>query len=186
MNKTVVWLTGLSGAGKSSVSKALYELCKDKYKTGILDGDEVRNCLDRKYGFSLHERQTFVNTVVYMARNMLEYQRTDIVIIALISPLREMRDNARHILEKYSGVNFIEVFMDTPLEVCEQRDVKGLYKKARAGEIKYFTGIDSPYETPNCPELRIHTRSTLFGEMTVERAANIIYNRIHEESTTTN
>jgi adenylylsulfate kinase-like enzyme len=93
-----------------------------------------------------------------------------------------MRDEARDILTKYCNANFIEVYMDTPLEICEQRDPKGLYKKARAGEIKDFTGIDSPYEAPEFSEVRIHPRSTLFGEMTVDRAVNIIYNQIYNKT----
>ena len=176
MKQTVVWLTGLSGAGKSTVSKALYELCKDKHKTELLDSDNLR--LSINIGFSIEDRTRAVNEMVYAVRNMLEFQKTEIVIVASISPLRVMRDNARHILEKYSGARFIEVHMDTPLEVCEERDPKGLYKKARAGEIKDFTGIDSPYEIPEFAEVRIHPRSTLFGEMTIDRAVSIIYNRI--------
>jgi adenylylsulfate kinase-like enzyme len=109
---------------------------------------------------------------------MFEFQKAEIVIVSMISPLKEMRDNARNILTKYCQAKFIEVYMDTPLEICEQRDPKGLYKKARAGEIKEFTGIDSPYEVPEFAEIRIHPRSTLFGEMTVDRATNIIYDRI--------
>lgn len=183
MKPTVVWITGLSGAGKTTVAKALYEKCIFQCKTGFLDGDNIRNYFEenkgRVYGFSIEERKQFVNNVVYMARNMIEFQATKIVIVALISPLREMRDSARDILTKYCDARFIEVFMDTPLEICEQRDPKGLYKKVRAGEIKDFTGIDSPYEASEWPEIRIHPRSTLFGEMTVERAVNIIYNTIH-------
>ena len=184
MKPTVVWITGLSGAGKSTVSTALYELCKDKYKTGLLDSDNLR--LSVNIGFSIEDRARAVNEMVYAVRNMLEFQKAEIVIVASISPLRAMRDNARHILEKYSEARFIEVFMDTPLEICEERDVKGLYKKARAGLIKDLTGIDSPYEVPEFPEVWVTTKSPYCGEMTVERAANIIYNKIHEEGTTTN
>jgi adenylyl-sulfate kinase len=170
MKPTVVWLTGL--------------LCKEKYKTGLIDSDNLR--LSVNIGFSIKDRARAVNEMVYAVRNMLEFQKAEIVIVASISPLRAMRDNARHILEKYSRAEFIEVFMDTPLEVCEERDVKGLYKKARAGLIKDFTGIDSPYEAPEFPEVWITTKSPYCGEMTVEKAANIIYNKIHEEGTTTN
>ena len=184
MKQTVVWLTGLSGAGKTTVSKALYELCKEKYKTGLIDSDNLR--LSVNIGFSIEDRARAVNEMVYAVRNMLEFQKAEIVIVASISPLRAMRDNARHILEKYSRARFIEVFMDTPLEVCEERDVKGIYKKARAGLIKDFTGIDSPYEVPDFPEVWITTKSPYCGEMTVEKAAYIIYNKIHEEGTTTN
>lgn len=183
MKTTVVWITGLSGAGKTTIAKALYEKCIFQYKTGLLDGDDIRKYLEenkeRKYGYSLEDRKQFVNNVVYIARNMIEFQSTKVIIVALISPLKEMRDNARHIFEQYSDARFIEVFLDTPLEICEERDPKGLYKKARAGEIKEFTGIDSPYEAPKFPEIRIHPRSTAYGEMTVERAVDIIYNQIH-------
>lgn len=187
MKPTIVWITGLSGAGKSTIALALRDYLVEKNnKVGLLDGDEVRKYLkenkERVYGFSIEERKQFVNNVVYIGRNMIEFQNVDIVIIALISPLREMRDNARAIFEKYSNAKFIEVFMDTPLEICEERDPKGLYKKARAGEIKDFTGIDSPYEASEFPEVRIHPRSTLFGEMTVAKAVDIIYNRIKEST----
>ena len=177
MKKTVVWVTGLSGAGKTTVGSTLYKKCKVQgYKTSILDGDIVRESLEKSLSFSIEDRCKFVNTITYMALNMLTFQKTDVVIVSVISPLKSMRDNARHILEKYGKAKFIEVYMDTPLEICEQRDSKGLYKKARAGEIKDFTGIDSPYEIPELPEVRIHPRSTLFGEMTVERATDIVYN----------
>jgi adenylyl-sulfate kinase len=186
MKKTIVWITGLSGAGKTTVAKTLESQLKSEgVKVGLLDGDEVRKYLEenkkRSYGFSLEDRKQFVNNVVYLARNMFEFQRTEVVIVALISPLKEMRDNARDILEKYCNANFVEVYMDTPIEICEQRDPKGLYKKARAGEIKDFTGIDSPYEVPIFPEVRIPPRSTLFCEMTVDRAVKIIYSRIYEK-----
>jgi adenylyl-sulfate kinase len=186
MKPTVIWLTGLSGSGKSTTALALKDCLVNKNNNvGLLDGDEVRKYLkenkERVYGFSLEDRKQFVNNVIYIARNMFEFQNVDVVIIALISPLKEMRDNARDIFEKYSNANFVEVYMDTPLEICEQRDPKGLYKKARLGEIKDFTGIDSPYETPYFPEVRIHPRSTLFGEMTVDRAVKIIYSRIYEK-----
>jgi adenylyl-sulfate kinase len=177
MKPIVVWLTGLSGAGKTTIANALYQKCIFQCKTGLLDGDVIRKYLEenkvKNYGSSLEDRKQFVNNVVYIARNMIEFQATKIVIVALISPLKEMRDTARDILTKYSSAQFIEVFVDTPLEICEQRDPKGLYKKARAGEIKEFTGIDSPYEAPLHPEVIIAS-----SEMTVERAVDIIYNRI--------
>jgi adenylyl-sulfate kinase len=184
MKPIVIWITGLSGSGKTTVAKALYNKLIFQCKTGLLDGDDIRKYLEenkvKKYGFSLEDRKQFVNNVAYIARNMIEFQATEVVIVALISPLREMRDNARDLLERYSNVKFIEVFMDTPLEICEQRDPKGLYKKVRAGEIKDFTGIDSPYEVPEFPEFRIHPRSTLYGEMTVDRVVNMLYNRVQE------
>lgn len=179
MKPTVIWITGLSGAGKTTTANALKDLLKEKgYKVGAVDGDDVRRLAEKPIGFSMMDRILNNNIAVYSARNMFEFQKAEIVIVSLISPLKEMRDNARDILTKYSKARFIEVYMDTPLEICEQRDPKGLYKKARAGEIKDFTGIDSPYQVPEFPEVRIHPRSTLFGEMTVDRAVNIIYNRI--------
>lgn len=179
MKKTVVWLTGLSGAGKTTVANALYEKYKDQYRTGIVDGDVLRAKYDKPKGFDMASRQRMVTEAIYCAKNMLTFQKADLVIVAMISPLRSMRNEARDLLTKYADARFIEVFMDTPLEICEERDPKGLYKKARAGDIKDFTGIDSPYEAPEFPEVRIHPKSTLFGEMTVDRAANIIYNIIN-------
>ena len=182
MKPIVIWLTGLSGAGKTSIGKALYDKLKNDYKIGFLDGEEVRKSLEEKkeriYGFSLKERSQFINNVVYMARNMIEFQETKIIIVALISPLEEMRKNARDLLKKYSNAIFIEVHVDTPIEICEQRDTKGLYKKAKAGEIKDFTGIDSPYERTPFPEVRINYETTLYGKMTIERSVDLIFNRI--------
>jgi adenylyl-sulfate kinase len=179
---TVVWITGLSGSGKTTIGKALKNVLHKDIKVGFLDGDEIRKYLhenkERTYGFSMEDRKQFVNNVIYIARNMIEFQKTEVVIIALISPLKEMRDNARDIFKKYSNANFVEVYMDTPIEICEQRDPKGLYKKARAGEIKDFTGIDSPYEIPKHPEIKIHPRTTL-GEMTIDKTVKMLYNHIH-------
>lgn len=182
MEKTVVWITGLSGAGKTSVTNALYEKCREQYRTGIVDGDTLRAKYDKPIGYDMLGRQRMVSEAIYCAKNMLTFQQADLVIVAMISPLRSMRDNARELLSKYANARFIEVFMDTPLEICEERDPKGLYKKVRDGVIKDFTGIDSPYEAPEFPEIRIHPRSTAYGEMTVERAADIIYNFIHNTS----
>jgi adenylyl-sulfate kinase len=180
MKSTVVWLTGLSGAGKTTLANALYNRCIFQYKTGLLDGDEIRKYFEenkgRVYGFSIEERKQFVNNVTYMARNMIEFQSTEVVIVALISPLKEMRDTARDILTKYSNANFIEVYLDVPVDVCEHRDPKGLYAKARAGEIKNFTGIDSIYEPATNAEIIIPFNYT------VERAVDIIYNRITTET----
>jgi adenylyl-sulfate kinase len=181
---TVVWITGLSGSGKTTTGKCLYDILKtNNVKVAFLDGDDMRKYLEenkqRIYGYSLEERKQFVNNVVYMARNIIEFQGAEVVIVALISPLKKMRDNARDIFEKYSNAKFIEVYLDTPLEICEERDPKGLYKKVRAGEIKNFTGIDSPYEPPEFPEIRIHPRTTLFGKMTVDTAIGMIYNQIY-------
>jgi len=179
MKPTVVWITGLSGAGKTTTANALKGFLEEKgHRVGTVDGDDVRRLSEKPIGFSIMDRIKNNNIAVYSARNMFEFQKVEIVIVSMISPLKEMRDNARDILTKYSKARFIEVYMDTPLEICEERDPKGLYKKVRAGEIKDFTGIDSPYEIPEFPEVIIHPKSTLFGEMTVDRAVNIIYNII--------
>lgn len=182
MKPAVVWLTGLSGSGKTTIANALFERCKNQYRTGVVDGDVLRAKYDKPKGFDMKSRGRMVSEAIYCAKNMLTFQHADLVIIAMISPLRSMRDEARDILTKYCDARFIEVFMDTPLEICEQRDPKGLYKKVRAGEIKEFTGIDSPYEEPEFPEVHILPKSTVYGEMTVERAVDIIYNRITTET----
>jgi adenylyl-sulfate kinase len=178
-NKTVVWITGLSGAGKTTIATALYEKCRNEYRVGIVDGDVLRKDRENPIGFDMTSRQRMVSEAIYCTKNMLTFQNSDLVIVAMISPLKCMRDNAREILQKYCDAKFIEVFMDTPLEVCEERDPKGLYKKARAGEIKDFTGIDSPYEAPIDPEIWITPKSPYHGEITVDKAVEIIYNHIN-------
>jgi adenylylsulfate kinase len=179
MKKSIIWLTGLSGAGKTTIAKALETICiKNNRKSVIFDGDEVRSRLTKTYGFSMEEREKFVNEVVYMVKQSLDFEGTEVAIVSLISPLRTMRDNARDILTKYSGAKFWEVFVDVPIDICEERDVKGLYKKVRAGEIKEFTGIDSPYEVPLNPEILIP--HIVQKEKTVDEIALSIYNAIHD------
>ena len=192
MKKTVIWITGLSGAGKTTIANALYEKCKEQYRTGLVDSDMLRAQYDVPKGFDMKSRERMVSEAIYCAKNMLTFQCASLVIVAMISPLRSMRDEARDIITKYCDATFIEVFVDTPLQICEERDPRGLYKKARAGEIKDFTGIDSPYERPVLPEVHLHYETTL-GKMIVERAVEIIYNRFikhqqyyDKESTTTN
>ncbi|WP_419321200.1 sulfate adenylyltransferase subunit CysN [Caulobacter sp. ErkDOM-E] len=149
----VVWLTGLSGAGKSTIAnlveKRLHALGRHTY---LLDGDNVRHGLNKNLGFTEEDRVENIRRVAEVAKLMVDAGL--IVLTAFISPFRAERRMAREILE---GGEFIEVFVDTPLAVAEQRDVKGLYAKARAGQLKNFTGIDSPYEAPEAPELRIDT-----------------------------
>jgi bifunctional enzyme CysN/CysC len=149
----VVWLTGLSGAGKSTIAnlveKRLHALGRHTY---LLDGDNVRHGLNKNLGFTEEDRVENIRRVAEVAKLMVDAGL--IVLTAFISPFRAERRLAREILE---GDEFIEVFVDTPLAVAEQRDVKGLYAKARAGQLKNFTGIDSPYEAPEAPELRIDT-----------------------------
>ncbi|MGH6979252.1 MAG: sulfate adenylyltransferase subunit CysN [Brevundimonas sp.] len=149
----VVWLTGLSGAGKSTIAnlveKRLHAMGRHTY---LLDGDNVRHGLNRNLGFTEEDRVENIRRVGEVAKLMVDAGL--IVITAFISPFRAERQMARDLVE---GDEFIEVFVDTPLSVAEQRDVKGLYQKARAGQLKNFTGIDSPYEAPESPDIVIDT-----------------------------
>lgn len=146
-----VWFTGLSGAGKTTISRAVEkELKSYDYKVEILDGDIVRQNLTKGLGFSKEDRDENIRRVGFVA-NLLTRNQV-IVLVSVISPYREIRQEVR----KQIG-NFVEVYVNAPLEVCEQRDVKGLYKKARAGEIKNFTGINDPYEPPLNPEVECRT-----------------------------
>ncbi|WP_321921439.1 sulfate adenylyltransferase subunit CysN [Burkholderia sp. BCC1998] len=149
----IVWLTGLSGAGKSTIAnlveRRLHALGKHTY---LLDGDNVRHGLNRDLGFTEADRVENIRRVAEVARLMLDAGL--ITLVSFISPFRAERDMARALVRPDE---FVEVFVDTPLAVAEERDPKGLYKKARKGELKHFTGIDSPYEPPAQPELRIDT-----------------------------
>ncbi|MGF6504551.1 sulfate adenylyltransferase subunit CysN [Paraburkholderia sp. 32] len=159
----VVWLTGLSGAGKSTIAnlleKRLHAMGKRTY---LLDGDNVRHGLNKDLGFTAEDRVENIRRIAEVAKLMAD--AGVIVITAFISPFRAERALARELMEEGE---FIEVFIDTPLEVAEERDPKGLYKKARSGELKNFTGIDSPYEMPRNPEIHINTL-TVSPEMAVE------------------
>ncbi len=156
-----VWLTGLSGAGKTSVARCLEaELKSRNCKVEVLDGDLIRTWLSQGLGFSKKDRDINVRRVGFVA-NLLSRNGV-IVIAATISPYQEIRDEIRAINQ-----DFVEVYINTPLEVCEARDVKGLYAKARAGEIKGFTGIDDPYEVPTNPEVVCES-----ARETVEQSAN--------------
>lgn len=147
-----IWLTGLSGSGKSTVAveieRQLIEAGRPAY---LLDGDNLRHGLNANLGFSAEDRNENVRRVAHVAR--LFADAGTISIVPLISPYRELRDLARE-LHVAAELPFYEVFIDTPLEVCEQRDPKGLYKMARAGELTGMTGIDDPYEAPLNPEFR--------------------------------
>lgn len=149
----VLWYTGLSGSGKSTIANAvekkLFELGKHTY---TLDGDNVRHGLNKGLTFSDEDRVENIRRISEVSKLFVD--AGIIVSTAFISPFKEDRQQARDLLN--TG-EFIEVFIDTPIEVCEQRDPKGLYKKARAGEIKNFTGIDSTYEAPESPEIHVKT-----------------------------
>ncbi|MEP6515510.1 adenylyl-sulfate kinase [Microcoleus vaginatus] len=147
----ILWFTGLSGSGKTTISKALEpELKARGCKVEILDGDVVRTNLSKGLGFSQEDRDTNIRRIGFVAH--LLSRNGVAVMTAAISPYRAIRDEIRAM-----EPNFVEVYITAPLEVCEGRDVKGLYAKARAGEIKGFTGIDDPYEEPLNPEIICYT-----------------------------
>lgn len=149
----ILWFTGLSGAGKSTVANALEgALHALGYHTYLLDGDNVRHGLNKNLGFSAEDREENIRRIGEVAKLFVD--AGVIVLTAFISPYRRDREMVREIVEEGE---FIEVFVSTPLEVCEARDPKGLYKKARAGEIRGFTGIDDPYEPPEHPEITLPT-----------------------------
>ena len=149
----VIWLTGLSGSGKSTLGRALEKKLLDEgYIAFLLDGDSLRNGLNKDLGFSIEDRNENIRRAGEVCK--LLSNAGLIVITSFISPLRQQRDAIRAQFKKGC---FVEVFVNASLVVCESRDVKGLYKKARASEIKNFTGIDSPYEQPLSPELIIES-----------------------------
>lgn len=148
-----VWFTGLSGSGKSTIAVAVEErLLEAGRPTYLLDGDNLRHGLNGDLGFSAEDRHENVRRVGEVAR--LFADAGVVSLVPLISPYRVDRERARQAHER-AGLPFVEVFVDTPIEECERRDPKGLYRKARAGEITGFTGVDDPYEAPEAPELRL-------------------------------
>ena len=158
----VVWLTGLSGAGKSTIANALErELFGRQYHSYVLDGDNIRYGLNSNLGFSPEDRLENIRRVAEVARLMAD--GGFVTVTAFISPYRADRRRAREVALE-GGCEFIEVYVSTPLEVCEQRDPKSLYKKARAGQIKQFTGIDAPYEAPDDPEIVVQTERQSVAE----------------------
>lgn len=160
----VIWLTGLSGSGKTTICEALaQQLARKRYRVQILDGDVVRQHLCRDLGFSKVDRDENIRRMGFVAGMLASHGI--IVLVAAISPYRSVRNEVRS-----SIPNFVEVYVNTPLAECEDRDVKGLYKKARAGQITGFTGIDDPYEPPLDPEIECYTAN----ESVVESAGKII------------
>lgn len=161
----IVWLTGFSGSGKSTIANALeVKLHSLGYHTYLLDGDNVRHGLNKDLGFSEEDRVENIRRIAEVAKLFMD--SGTITITAFISPFVADRELARGLVEKDE---FIEVFVDTSLAICEQRDPKGLYKKARKGEIKNFTGIDSPYERPTKAEINLKN-----DKMPVEESVKII------------
>ena len=149
----VIWFTGLSGSGKSTLANAVEQILhQQQHHTYVLDGDNVRHGLNKNLGFSPADREENIRRIGEVAK--LFTDAGTIVMTAFISPYRVDRDQARALI---AANRFVEVFVDCPLEICEERDTKGLYKKARAGEIKEFTGISAPYEPPLNPEVTVNT-----------------------------
>lgn len=155
---TVLWFTGLSGSGKSTISERVFEILQERgYEVEHLDGDVIRNIFP-KTGFSRKERTAHIKRVGYLASRLQTHGV--FVIGSFISPYQDARNFVRNLCD-----DFTEVYISTPLEECERRDVKGLYARARKGEITQFTGIDDPYEVPENPELTIDTT-----DITIEEA----------------
>ena len=167
-----LWFTGLSGSGKSTTADALVPMLLERGRQlTVLDGDVVRTHLSKGLGFSKEDRDTNILRIGYVAGEIARHNGT--VICAAISPYAQTRNEVKKMV---GAERFIEVYMDTPLEVCEERDVKGLYAKARAGEIKGFTGIDDPYEAPRDPEIRLTT-----ADMSPEETAQEVINYLEEK-----
>jgi len=169
----LIWFTGLSGSGKSTLAVQLEaQLFAQGYKTYLLDGDNIRTGLNKDLTFTDEGRVENIRRIGEVCKLFLD--AGVIVLSAFISPFRADREQVKNIV---GAENFVEVFVDAPLEVCEQRDVKGLYKKARAGEVKNFTGIDSPYEAPQHPDVHIPTHQ-LAIEQSIEKLLNDLLPRI--------
>lgn len=167
----VAWFTGLSGSGKSTVARAAEELLtKDGRLVYVLDGDNVRHGLCSDLGFSDEDRTENIRRIGHVAQILADAGA--IVLTAFISPFRADRQKVREVV----GENeFLEVFVDAPIEVCESRDPKGLYKKARAGDIPEFTGISSPYEPPEQPALQLPT-----GQLSLDECAASVRDMLHK------
>jgi adenylylsulfate kinase len=161
----ILWFTGLSGSGKSTIANAVEsKLFEMGCLTYLLDGDNVRHGLNKDLGFSDVDRVENIRRIGEVSKLFVDAGM--IVLTAFISPFQSDRDQVRTLVEESE---FIEVFIDTPIDVCEQRDPKGLYKKARAGEITYFTGISSPYEAPESAEIHVKT-----DELEVEQCVELV------------
>jgi adenylylsulfate kinase len=165
----VIWFTGLSGSGKTTIAQIVeHRLLDADVPIEILDGDVVRENLSKGLGFSKEDRDINIRRIAFVAH--LLQRNGAFVITAAISPYRSIRNEARGMIK-----DFVEVYAEAPLEVCEERDVKGLYAKARAGEIKGFTGIDDPYEPPSAPEVTCNT-----AEETPEESAQKVIDKLIE------
>jgi adenylyl-sulfate kinase len=167
----VLWLTGLSGAGKSTVAAKLAPALAERgHRVELLDGDEVRTNLCQGLGFSRADRDTNIARIGYVAGKLAKHGV--VVLVAAISPYRQARDQVRASVD-----TFVEVHVAAPLPICAERDPKGLYAKARAGELAGMTGIDDPYEPPEHPEMAFDTRT-----LTVEEAGKLVLERLTQLS----
>ncbi len=163
-----LWFTGLSGAGKTTISQRVaHHLKQQGHRVELLDGDIIRQNLTRDLGFSKADRDENIQRIGFVAH--LLCRNGVYVLVAAISPYADARQRVRDLI----GKNFIEIYVNSPIEVCEARDVKGLYKKARLGEIKNFTGIDDPYEPPLNPELECRTDKETIDEC-VAKVMNLL------------
>ena len=169
----VIWMTGLSGAGKTTIARNVeLELSKRGFLTQSLDGDNIRTGINNNLGFSEEDRYENIRRISEVSKLFLNCGI--ICINSFISPTKEIRQMAKDII---GNENFIEVYVNAPLEVCEQRDVKGLYRKAREGKIKNFTGIDAPFEVPENPDVEIQT-DKLSIEDSVQKCLEVILPKI--------
>ena len=167
-----LWFTGLPSSGKSTTAFTLeHELLRRGYLAYVLDGDNVRHGLNKNLGFSAEDREENIRRIGEVAKLFADAGL--ITMTSFISPYRKDRDLARRIHEE-TGIRFIEIFVDTPVDVCEQRDPKGLYQKARKGELRGFTGVDDPYEAPLRPEMIIKTEELSPADLTAELLAFLI------------
>lgn len=165
----VLWFTGLSGSGKSTIANAVEQaLFAANYQTYVLDGDGLRNGLNAGLGFNAADREENLRRTAEVAKLFADAGM--ITLASFISPLKKDRDMVKTII---GAEQFYEIFVEAPLEICESRDVKGLYKKARTGEIPYFTGISAPYEMPEHPDLILKT-SDMSLEATVEKVVTFV------------
>lgn len=168
-NSMVIWFTGLSGSGKSTIANHLENrLFKEGIKTYSLDGDNIRGGLNKNLTFSREDRHENNRRIAEVAKLFMD--AGIIAIAAFISPLKRERETAKEII---GNANFFEIFVNTPIEVCEKRDVKGLYQRARNGQINNFTGIDSPYEEPQNPDVEINTENE-----TIEDSVTRIFQKL--------
>ena len=168
-NSFLIWFTGLSGSGKSTIANALeYKLYQNGYKTYALDGDNIRKGINSDLTFSPEDRTENIRRIAEVANLLVDSGL--IVLAAFVSPYKKDRANIASIV---GNSNFVEIYVNTSIDECERRDVKGLYKKARAGEIKDFTGVSAPYEEPENPEIEIIT-----DNKTVEESVEEIYELI--------